>query len=98
MAKPILFLILSHLIPAVSYAADISGFVSNAQQQPLKGVKVEYTCNNTPYSDTTNSYGRYRVKGLPNVTFCNVTVDGAQLSPDTQINSGSGSKEVNLSI
>jgi hypothetical protein len=98
MERRILLLILSLLIPAASYAADISGFVRNAQNQPVAQVEVIYICNNTPYRTTTNSYGRYRIKGLPNVTFCNVTVGGARLSPDKQINSGSGSKEVNLRI
>jgi hypothetical protein len=97
MEKQILFLILV-LTPISAFAADISGFVRNASNQPKSNVMVEYICKGKPYSDATNSYGRYRVRGLPNVTWCSVTVDGAPTTPATKINSGSGSKEVNLRI
>lgn len=92
------FLILPLLTPAVAHAADISGFVRNTSNQPVAGVKVQYSCKENPYTAITNSYGRYRVRGLPNVTWCKVEVKGGQISPDMQINSGSGSKEVNLRI
>ncbi|RKZ96347.1 MAG: hypothetical protein DRQ43_04405 [Gammaproteobacteria bacterium] len=100
MEKRILFLILPLLTPVVVHAADISGFVRNAGNQPMAGAEVQYFCNGKPdpYSATTNSYGRYRVRGLPNVTWCSVKVNGGQTSPAMKINSGSGSKEVNLRI
>lgn len=96
MEKRIAFLILPLLTPA--HAADISGFVRNISNQPVTGVEVKYSCKENPYTAITNSYGRYRVRGLPNVTWCSVKVNGDQTSPDIQINSGSGSKEVNLRI
>lgn len=98
MEKRILFLILSLLIPVAAQAADISGFVRNANNQSVANAQVEYICNGKSYGATTSSYGRYRVRGLPNVTWCNVTVNGGNTSPATKINSGSGSKEVNLRI
>jgi hypothetical protein len=98
MEKRILFLILSLLTPVAAYAADISGFVRDASNQPVAKAKVQYICNGKPYKATANNYGRYRVRGLPNVTWCNVTVNGANTTPVTKINSGSGSKEVNLRI
>ena len=98
MEKRILFLILPLLTPVVAHAADISGFVRNASNQPVVGAKVKYVCNGKTYPAKTNSYGRYRVRGLPNVKWCSVTVNGGPISPVKKINSGSGSKEVNLSI
>jgi hypothetical protein len=95
MDKRILFLVIFLLSPAAAYAADVSGFVRNAvDNQPLSGATVEYTCRGKIYFGTTNQYGRYRVSGLPDVEFCDVSVNGRQLPK--KINSGSGSKEVDL--
>lgn len=96
MEKRTLFLTLFLLTPVAAYAADISGFVRNAKNQPVPGANVEYKCGEKTYPGTTNKYGRYRVSGLPNVTWCSVTVKGKEISK--QINSGSGSKEVDLRI
>jgi hypothetical protein len=98
MEKRLLFLILYLLVPVSSDAADVSGFVRNASNQPLAGAKVVYVCKENSFTATTNNYGRYRVRGLPNVTWCNVTVNGTETSPATKINSGTGNKEVNLRL
>ena len=94
MDKRILFLITLLFSPVVTYAADVSGFVRNANNQPLPGAKVDYKCKGATYSAVTNQYGRYRVSGLPDVKFCDVTVNGKSMP--RKINSGSGSKEVDL--
>lgn len=96
MEKRIFFLILCLLIPVAVYAADVSGFVRNVNNQPVKGAKVEYKCGEKTYDGKTNKYGRYRVTGLPKVTWCSVKVNGKEVSK--KINSGSGSKEVDLRI
>lgn len=96
MDKRILFLILFLLTPAAAYAADISGFVRKANNQPVPGAKVVYKCGEKTYDGKTNKYGRYRVSGLPKVTWCNVEVNGKKMPK--RINSGSGSKEVDLRI
>lgn len=95
MDKRILFLIFFLLTPAAAQAADISGFVrKKANNQPVAEATVEYICAKKPYIGKTNKYGRYRVSGLPDVKFCDVKVNG-KIIPG-QINSGSGSKEVDL--
>ena len=97
MDKRIISLIFFLLSPATAHAADVSGFVSNAaNNQPLRNASVVYTCKGVPHSGTTNQYGRYRVSGLPNIEFCDVSVNGKPLP--RKINSGSGSKEVDLRI
>lgn len=96
MEKRILFLTLFLLTPVAAYAVDISGFVRNAKNQPVPGATVEYICKKKTYSGKTNKYGRYRVSGLPKVTWCSVNVNGKEVSKE--INSGSGSKEVDLRI
>ena len=96
MDKRILFLTLFLLIPVAAYAADISGFVRDAKNKPVSGANVEYTCGKKTYPGTTNKYGRYRVSGLPKVTWCSVKVNGKEVIK--KINSGSGSKEVDLRI
>lgn len=96
MEKRILFLILSLLTPVAAYSADISGFVRNASNQPVPDARVEYKCGEKTKEAMTNSYGRYRVRGLPNVTWCSVEVNGIEIF--RQLNSGSGSKEVDLRI
>jgi hypothetical protein len=96
MEKRILFLILFLLAPMAAHAADISGFVRNAKNQPVPDATVEYICGEKTYKGKTNKYGRYRVTGMPKVTWCSVNVNGKQVSK--KINSGSGSKEVDLRI
>lgn len=96
MEKRILFLILCLLIPVAAYAADVSGFVRNTKDKPVPGARVEYKCVEKTYDGKTNKYGRYRVTGLPKVTWCSVKVNGKEVSK--KINSGSGSKEVDLRI
>lgn len=92
----VFFLSLLLFIPWLSFAADISGFVRNANNQPIPGAKVTYTCTGKNYSVTTNKYGRYRVTGLPNVKWCTIKVNDKAMP--NKINSGSGSKEVDLRV
>ena len=76
MGKRILYPILFLLIPVVANAADISGFVRDSNNRPVAGAKVEYKCGERIYEGSTNKYGRYRVTGLPKVTWCSVEVNG----------------------
>ena len=93
----IFFLVLFLLTPVSAHAADISGFVRDkANNKPVSGASVEYICVKKSYTGKTNKYGRYRVSGLPKVKFCDVKVNN-KIVP-RRINSGSGSKEVDLII
>lgn len=96
MDKRLLFLILAFLAPVTSQSADISGFVRKAGNKPVPGAQVVYNCNNKDFPGKTNAYGRYRVRGLPNVAWCKVSVNNVVVIP--RINSGSGSKEVDLRL
>ena len=96
MEKRILFLILFLFTPMAAHAADISGFVRNSKNQPVPDARVDYICDDKAYKGKTNRYGRYRVTGMPKVTWCSVKVNGKEVSK--KINSGSGSKEVDLRI
>lgn len=84
--------------PLAVHAADVSGFVRKASdKKPLSKAEVVYKCpGGKEFYGTSNQYGRYRVSGLPNVAFCEVSVNGKALP--NKINTGSGSKEVDLSI
>lgn len=96
MDKRLLLPILAILVPITSHSADISGFVRKAGSKPVPDAKVVYICNGKSFSGRTNGYGRYRIRGLPNVVWCKVTVNNVEVA--SRINSGSGSKEVDLRL
>ena len=96
-----LFLILlSWLSVAASHAATVSGFVTTAQGKAAANSTISITCpNNFSTSTISNKYGRYRSKGLPNVTWCKMTVKFSNKpSNAVKINSGSGSKDINIKL
>jgi hypothetical protein len=91
-------LIITFSMPALS--ASVSGFVKQPSNRPAVGVVVTFTCpDRDPFPATTDQYGRYRVKGLPDVQWCSLSVnyEGEDSTP-VRINSGSGSRETNIKL
>ncbi len=96
MIKRIFFLLIFLFTSTAIHAANISGFVRNSNNQPVSGVTVQYKCGSTTHEAKTNNFGRYRVRGLKDVVWCSVNVNGTEVIK--QVNSGSGSKEVDINM
>ena len=83
-----------------AFSASISGFVKQPSNRPAVGEVVTFTCpGSDPFLATTDQYGRYRIGRLPDVQWCDLSVNykGKDSTP-VRINSGSGSKEINIKL
>ena len=59
-------LIVTFSMPA--FSASVSGFVKQPSNRPTVRAMVTFTCpGKDPFLATTDQYGRYGVKGLPDV-------------------------------
>jgi hypothetical protein len=87
-------------LPAIALAADIGGFVKDPANRPAAGASLSVSCPGTETKNTrANVYGRYRLSGLPNLKWCTIQVTyGGKTSNAVRINSGSGSKDINLRL
>jgi hypothetical protein len=95
---PSLITILSIIFSCPIVAANISGVVKDASNKPAAAASVSFSCPNVEtITKQADKYGRYRVMGLPNVKWCilNVTYSGKN-SSGVKVNSGSGSKDINV--
>jgi len=83
-----------------AFAASVSGFVRQPSNQPAVGALVNFACpGNKSFSATSDQYGRYRTRGLPDVQWCNLTVEyKGKTSASVRVNSGSGSREQNIKL
>ena len=86
--------------PAIALAADISGFVKDPANRPAAGASLSVNCPGAGTQSTqANVYGRYRLSGLPNLKWCRIQVTyRGKSSNAVRINSGSGSKDINLRL
>ena len=88
------------IAPTIGHSADIAGSIKESTYRPAKNAKVTIQCPNTnTFEATANSYGLYRISGLPDLNWCEISVhyDNKQ-SNSTTINTGSGSKDINLRL
>jgi hypothetical protein len=97
---PLFITILSLIFSCPIVAANISGVVKDAANKPAAAARVSFSCPNVnTVTAQADQYGRYRVMGLPNVKWCtlNVTYSGKN-SSGVKVNSGSGSKDINVTL
>ena len=83
------------------HAANISGFVKNNANNPADGAELTFICpsSKTPFAATADKYGRYRVKKLPNLKWCDLSVKYKNKNSDVvKVNSGKGSKDINVKL
>ena len=80
-------------------AATISGKVRTVNGAPAVSAAISFSCPGKSFNGRTDNHGRYRVKGLPNVKWCQMRVNyGGKQSEPLRINSGSGSKDINVRL
>ena len=92
--------LLACLAGAPAVASSVTGFVWDSYSRPLAGANVTFTCPTlSPINATSDQYGRYRANGLPDVTWCSLTVTyDKKSSAAIRINTGSGSKDINVKL
>ena len=89
------------IVTFTAHAADITGSVKDDSNRPAGGAQVFIKCpdREKPSEGTTNKYGRYRITGLPNTTWCEIWVFyDSKMSNHARINTGSDSKDINLRL
>ena len=89
------------VLPVTSaIASSISGFVRESSNRPAIEAIVTFSCPaSQDVSATSDQYGRYRASGLPDVKWCSLTVSYQNKNSDpVRINSGSGSKDINIKL
>lgn len=85
-------------LPMGASAADISGFVKDPSARPAAGASLTLACpGGVTRGATANAYGRYRIGGLPDLKWCQLSASyqGKQ-SNSVRVNTGSGSKDINV--
>ncbi len=88
------------MTPITGQCADIAGIIKESSNRPAKKAQVTIQCNGAKaLKVTANNYGRYRISGLPNLKWCKISVyHNGKPSNAAKINSGSGSKDINLRL
>ena len=95
-----LICLLSILLTTPAFASSVSGFVREPSNRPAIGAIVIFSCPaEQEFPTTSDQNGRYRVSGLPDVQWCYLTVSYQDKSSGpVRINSGSGSKDINIKL
>ena len=99
-SRILLICLISILLITPAFAASISGFVREPSNRPATGAVVTFSCPATKeILATSDQNGRYRASGLPDVQWCSLTVSyQGRNSVPVRINSGSGSKDINIKL